>query len=142
MPAWSKFEDIKVIMCYIIPINIHKEKISLEKHPIDSLIQKEDKLLRDIENYLESLVQGDYECFRAEKLLGGRYMISITLDSIRLITSYIVTIQEVFETAAKTKWDTAEDVILQYLRDRIEEDVIAWFNGEFDEDKQEKDSLR
>lgn len=114
----------------------------MEKHPIDMLIQKEDKLLQYIEDYLEGLVQGDYECFKAEKLSEGRYMIFVTINTIKLITGFLVTMQEVYETATKMKWDTAEDVILQYLRDRIGEDVIAWFNGEFDEDKQDKNLLQ
>jgi len=107
------------------------------KHPIDLLIEKENKLLQDIEDYLEELVQGKYEHFKVEKFPEDSYMIFVTINTIKLITGLLVTVQEVYETATKVKWDTAEDVVLQYLRDRIEEDVIAWFNGEFDEDKQE-----
>ncbi len=109
--------------------------IHMNKHPIDLLIEKENELLPDIKDYLEELVQGKYEHFEAHKLPEDRYMILVKLNALRFMASIHVTIEEVFELGTKMKWETTEDVVLNYLQSRIEEEILFWLNNDFIEEE-------
>lgn len=102
----------------------------MNKHHLDSFIERETKLIEDIEDYLEDLVKGEYEHFSTEKLKNKEYSLDFEFGtglevSTAIIHSIdiIVTAIEIYEKALKMRYDSLEEIIEAYISERLVEEI-------------------
>lgn len=52
---------------------------------------------------------------------------------------YNVTVPEVYEMSTRIEWQTIDELVEAYMRDRIVLDVLAFLNSEIDESNPDND---
>lgn len=106
------------------------EDKEMEKHPIDLFIEIETKLLREIQEYLDCLAEGNFEHFSVTKFDRDNYNFGFELtDVIKLKSadlhsiSILLNVIEIYEKASKMNYHSLEEVIEQYIREQIVEEI-------------------
>lgn len=108
------------------------------KHHIDIFLERETKLLQQIQDYFEELIDGEYECFKAFKAPDGSYYLNLSIGVLHIARICInITINEVYEKASKIQHETLEEIIEQYLRERLAEEISYIFEHMDDPDPED-----
>ncbi len=106
------------------------------KHHLDLFVENEIKLIRDIQNYLDELCQGEFQKFGVYKIDKDNYNFSfnipdyIKLEAVKIQSiACLLNVIEIYEKAAAIKWSSLEELMEIYIREQLVEEIKVIING-------------